>query len=213
VSAVRPPVIAGLTAGAGTSTLAAALHARDGGLLGHRAAGEADVVVCGSSEASLREAGALACAPSGPRPVLAVVHAVPDASDVAGLVRRVRPRYGAVVVLPHVARWHGLAVPRDEAAAVLALPSDHLTSPVRVYAAALRTLVGALAGSGLLERTAPPLITRPQTVTLWRGLQPVERVAPTRPVRLGAVTPEPELDDEAIEAGPVRPAVGAGRAG
>ena len=77
MTAVRRPVIAGVTHGSGTSTLAAALHTIDGGLLAPGTAGEADVLVCRSDEQSLRQAAALACAPSGPRPVLVLAGIAP----------------------------------------------------------------------------------------------------------------------------------------
>ncbi|OLT10746.1 hypothetical protein BJF78_05555 [Pseudonocardia sp. CNS-139] len=136
VNPVRPPLIAGVAPGSGTSTLAAALHARDGGVLPQRVAGEADVVVCRA--ATVRQAAALACSPVGPRPVLAVVldEAGPDA--VAARLAAVRGRFGAVATLPHVPHWAGHDV-REEAATVLALQGTYLLDPVRAYAAALRT--------------------------------------------------------------------------
>jgi hypothetical protein len=226
VSVVRPPVIAGLTPDSGTSTLAAALHACDAGVLAHRVAGEADIVVCRAH--ALRHATALACAASGPRPVLAVVlePAGPDA--VAQRLASVRTRFGAVVALPHVPQWHGRTGVQEEAAAVLGLHSGHLAGPVRAYAAALRVLVTALADSGVLRRTAPPMVSRPSTGGLWPGLRTAERIdpplpapraapppagpGPARPAELPGPAPV-ELDDEALEAllhGPPVPADQAG---
>lgn len=215
MSAVRPPVIAGLAADVGASTVAAALHARDGGVLGRRASGAADVVVCRST--GLAAATATAHPPSGPRPVLAVVLDPSATDDTTHRMRALRRRFTAVVPLPHVADWHAGADVRAEAGRVLALPPGLLTPPQRAYATALRALVKALITAGLLERSTPPLVIAPRTVALWRGLHPVERIAPPRPA--SPTTPDPaapvapsrqeEPDDEALEAEPAA----AGRAG
>jgi len=192
VTAVRRPVITGVTRGSGTSTLAAALHTIDGGLLAPGTAAEADVLVCRSDEPSLREAAALACAPSGPRPVLVltgIARGVPTPPLPVG-------RFGAVVALPHVRRWFA-ADARGEAAAVLAYPAERLPPDARGYAAALRRIVAALVGSGQLQRGVPPLVSRPVTTALWRGLRPVGPASadPAFPARA-------EPDDEALEAEP-----------
>lgn len=207
---VRPPVIAGLAPGCGTSTLAAALHALDAGLLRPGVAGEADVVVCPAG--ALRQATLLACAASGPRPVLAVVLDATGRDALAQRLVSVRARFAAVVALPHVARWHGADV-REEAAGVLAHRGEHLTEPVRTYAGALRILVRALAAGGALGRTAPPMVSRPATSG---GLRPGPRTGvPVEPSAPPSPPPAPacaELDDEALEA-LLPPPVPAGRAG
>jgi hypothetical protein len=195
MSAVRRPVITGVTRGSGTSTLAAALHTIDGGLLAPGSAGEADVLVCRSDEQSLRQAAALACAPSGPRPVLVlagIARGIPTPAVPAG-------QFGAVVVLPHVRRWFA-GDARAEAAAVLAYPPERLPADVRAYAAALHRIVSALVGTGQLQRAVPPLVSRPVTAALWRGLPAA-----------GPLVPQPALprdhpaepDDEALEGEPV----------
>lgn len=192
---VRRPVITGVIRGSGTSTLAAALHSIDGGLLVPGTAGEADVLVCRSDEQSMRQAATLACAPAGPRPVLllaGIAPGIPTPPVPTGL-------FGAVVVLPHVRRWLG-GDARGEAAAVLAYPPERLPPDVRGYAAALHRIVSALVGSGQLQRAVPPLVSRPVTTALWRGLPPAgpavprPTLAPDRPA---------ELDDEALEGEPV----------
>jgi hypothetical protein len=237
VSPLRPPVIAGLTGDAGTSTLAAALHASDAG----RVDGAADVLVCRSTEAPLQEAAAVACAPpGGQQPVLAVtlLAAAPERGAMAARLRALESRFHAVVVLPHVGRWHDLADSRVEAATVLAQPVEHLARPLRAYAAALRHLVAAVVGSGQLDRPVPPPVTRPRAVELWRGLRPVERSVPLRPILLARPAPavllpvagrrrpdqpcgapprlrphDPEPDDETLEADPAQATAAAGRAG
>jgi hypothetical protein len=200
---VRRPVIVGVGRGCGARTLAAALHAVHGGMLAPGSAGEADVLVCGSDGQSLRQAAAMACAPSGPRPVLVLTPLVPGAPAFPP-----PPGFGAVIALPHVRRWVA-ADARAEAAAVLAYAPERLPPDVRGYAAGLHRIVSALVGSGQLQRAVPPLVSRPAgdagtSATLWRGLHRPAPVAPPRPVPR---TPEP--DDEALEGDPV--AAGRGR--
>jgi hypothetical protein len=229
VTRLRPPVVVGLVARAGTSTLAAALHARDGGRFEGRSACAADVLVCPAAQAALWHAATLACAPPGPRPLLAVTVGAAEADPTAAVLQAVQRRFGAVVVLPRIDRWHDLADSRNDAAAVLAQPPDRLARPLRAYAAALRALVGAVLGSGLLDAPVPPLLTRPRTEplrTVPRQVpRRVERSVPFRPVLVAAprsVVPVPgplaatdptEPDDEALEAEPVRAGAAAGRAG
>jgi hypothetical protein len=222
VSAVRRPVIVGLSRRTGTSTLAAALHATDGGLLRPGTAGEADVLLCPADEPSLRHAATLACAPAGRRPVLVLAQAPgPPAPS-----PRAPHGFAAVLTLPHLARWSGPAGTcpdhRATAASVLAFPPDSLPPDVASYAAALRRVVGVLTGSGLLGQ-APSLVSRPATSVLRHGLQPLPRsVATAVPTVQPAPTPtttpgtawswaRPEPDDDTLEAGP--PPLAAGRAG
>jgi hypothetical protein len=226
VSTVRRPVIVGLAAGDGATTLAAALHAHDGGRLEARAARGADIVVC--RQASLRQAATLVCAPARPRPLLAVTLPPGDEQEPAGDPHEaLHQRFGAVVALPYVAHWHHIATARHDAAAVLAQPPEQLISPLREHAAALRALVAALVGSGLLARPVPPLLARPtdrSRAIPVPAMRPAERASPFQPVLIAAPRPvvpvpvprlEPDLepDDEALEAGADGAAVAAGRAG
>jgi hypothetical protein len=232
VSALRPPVLTGLTGEAGTSTLAAALHARDTGRTGDRPVG-ADVLVCRPTEAALRQAAAVVCTPpDGLRPVLAVTlePAGPGGGTLARL-SALEPRFAAVVALPHVPEWRASTDPREEAARVLAQPVERLPRPLRAYAVALRHLVNAVVGSGLLTRAAPPSVTVPRSSEPWWGLRPVPRPAPPRPVLLhapprtvpiplagrpGALVSRPratEPDDEMLEAEATGAVAVAGRAG
>lgn len=198
---LRVPVIVGLGRGVGTSTVAAALHAHEGD---DRDTG-ADVVVCADPE----RAATVATDRAGRLPLLAVTG--------AGYVRSrsVEARFGAVVLLPHVGRWAGLARPSDELAALLGQPFDHLPRPLQDYAGALRLLAAALVRSGQLIDPSPPSVLRPRAVALWRGLQPVERAAVVRPVLRTPPTapltavgrPEDSWDDDTLES------AGAGRAG
>jgi hypothetical protein len=227
VSTVRRPVIVGLAAGDGATTLAAALHAHDGGRLEARAARGADIVVC--RQASLGPAATLVCAPARPRPLLAIILGPGEEQEPAGgLHHALHQRFGAVVALPHIARWHHLAKAGHDAAAVLAQPPEQLTSPLRELATAMRTLVTALVGSGLLARPVPPLLARPSAdrprAIPVPAIRPAERAAHFQPVLIAAprpVVPVPvprlgpdlEPDDEALEAEAAGAAVAAGRAG
>jgi hypothetical protein len=194
VSRPRPPLVAGLTHGVGTSTVATALHGRDGG----RCEGSADILVCGASGDALRAADAVAGATIGTLPVLAIPLATPAAGPPRARMRLFEKRFRAVVLLPHVPRWHGLDQPLDEVAVVLAQEVEQLPRPLRAYAAALRQLAAAVLGSGSLDHPMPPTVPRPRTVELWRGLQHVEKgvaprpsvVATPHPVRL--VSPQAE---------------------
>jgi hypothetical protein len=201
VSGVRRPVVVGLSPGAGSSTLAAALHATDGGRLCPGTAREADIVLCRADRPTLRRAVTLACAPVGPQPVL-VLAAAPDGSSAPRPVRV--GRFATLVALPSVRRWIGIPSARREAAAALAVPPEDLPPDVVGYAAALRRLVDVLTGSGLLDRSTPPTISRPTTGgLLWRGLQPHSLPVAAAPTRLGS---RPEPDDDALEAPPLSPA-------
>jgi hypothetical protein len=228
VTPVRPPVIVGLSAGDGASTLAAALHAHDGGRLEERAAWGADIVVC--RQGSLRQAAGLACAPAHPRPLLAVTLGPGEHEQelAEGEHPALQQRFGAVVALPHVAHWHQLAKARHDAAVVLAQPPEQLPHPLRAHAAALRALVAALVGSGLLARPVPPLLVRPSSdrgpAKPIPAARRVERSVPLHPLLVAAprpvvpapvsrLEPDPEPDDEALEAEAGGAGVPAGRVG
>jgi hypothetical protein len=204
VTGPRVPLVAGAEPGAGTSTLAAALHAEDGGLLGQHA----DVVVCRPAPGSLRAAAAIACPGRGPHPVLAVTGPLPGPLPTA-----VRTRFGAVVELPLVERWAG--TPASGAAGALTDPSPALLP----YAEALREIVAALIGSGQLDAAAPPMAIRPRTTDPWRDTSPFpppsRRREPTaEPARSPAPAPpdpvaEPDRRPDATRsraARPLRPA-------
>lgn len=176
----RPPVLAGLTRDCGTSTLAAALHAHDAGRLDGSFRGRADVVVCRGDDASLDRAGTVAAVGA---PVLAVLATgcAPRAR-----LRALEGRFGAVVLLPEVAPWRGLAAPLDEAAALLGQQPEHLPRSLRELAMALRQLVEALISTGLLALDDPPLVSQPRAVAPGYGSRPLSAalvVAPEQGLR------------------------------
>jgi hypothetical protein len=182
----RAPVLGGLTAGAGTSTLAAALHARDVGRVDGREPAWLDALVCRPDPRSLREALALGARCPLPRPVLAVTGGQRSPDRLA--LRALNAQFRAVVLLPEVERWRG----RDalaEAAAVLAEPDGALAEPLPDYAAALRQLVAAVRdGGGLARTTRPPLVAVPRA-----ALRPLLPPGP-------APGEQDEPDDEMLEA-------------
>jgi hypothetical protein len=191
VNALRIPVVIGLHPGAGASTVATALHAHEGG------GGAADVVCV--DDHALGCALAIAPPPAVVRPVLAI-----RAAGAPGPPPRALGfRFGAVVVVPHLACWSGVAAPSDEIALLLGLPPAHLPAPLRAYAAAMRGIAAAVVGSGQLTLPSPPLLRR----------APVRRapVLPPLPAAIPVPASRPELhrrsrsvadgpDDEALEA-------------
>jgi hypothetical protein len=168
----------------GAGSVAAALHAHEGG----DDDPAADVVVCADPE----RAAVVATNRAHRLPLLAVTG--------AGYVRSpsVEARFAAVVLLPCVERWVGLSRPAAELSTLLGRPVDHLPPPLRDHARALRLLAAALVRSGQLTDPTPPAALRPRPVTLWRGLQPVERPVAVRPVVLHGC--EAFWDDDALEA-------------
>lgn len=179
-------MVAGLSRGVGTSTVASALHAREVGL----GAAAADILVCGSDAGSLQVAEAAAAAGAGIRPMLAIaggVVGVPRAR-----MRALEARFGTVVVLPYVSRWSGLAGPPDEVAALLGQPLDHLPRPLRSYSTALRALTSAVLQSGQLQHSTPPPVHAPVPAETAAGVRPPAVETRTiAPRRLGPRRVEP----------------------
>lgn len=175
---LRTPVVVGLGRGVGTSTVTCGLHAQEG----TDRDSAADVVVC----TDLAAAAAVTTARAGTRPVLAVTTTAGGPAPVPARLRALESRFVAVVLLPHVERWDGRDRSSDEVAPLLGQAFDHLSRPLQSYAAALRLVTAAVLRSGLLTMPAPPMVVRPRSVELWRGLLPVERTAEVRPILLAA---------------------------
>ncbi|MCE3553992.1 hypothetical protein LWC33_21360 [Pseudonocardia sp. RS11V-5] len=186
----RPPSVAGVSGGVGTTTLALALHGRDSGT---GAGIEADIVVCRSSAESLDRAVRIADLfdPTAVPPVLAV--------SVDGAERRhperldeLGPGWVAVVLVPHVGRWRGIADPYREAAGLLGTPRDRLPRALRPYLDAITRLARAVADSGRLGGPAPaarPLAPRPSTLGAFprsdASAPLLPDLTPARPTALG----------------------------
>ena len=153
MTGMRPPVIAGVGGGVGTTTVAVALRGSDES----RGADTADILVCRGTLDSLRRAAAvLDRLGAGPRPVLAVTldgTRVPR-GPLRARLQLLEPAVSAVVLLPHVGGWRTVADPLPEVARLLVDPADRVPRPLRRYTAALRELADAVAASGRLQ--APP---------------------------------------------------------
>lgn len=177
----RVPVVAGVGGGVGTTTVAAALHARDAGVCAGTAV---DVLVCRATGESLRRAAALVRALPGRAPVLAVTAdlAVPGRGPVAARLRMVAADVAAVVVLPPVRRWRALADPVVEAATLLGCAPGGMPRPLRAYAAALRDLARAVAEDGRLADGAAPPRPEPRPGPPPPRLARADRAVPLDPV-------------------------------
>lgn len=187
MSGLRAPVVAGVAGGVGASTLAAALHAVDGGRA--VAGSRPDVLVC--------RADSLHLAGGRPAPVLVVVADRPPRLD--------RTDAGtAVVVVPDVAAWHGLGAP--EVAGLLALAPAHRPTGLGPYIAALLDVAAALVRSGVLERPAPA--SDPAPLVLPAPARPPVAPLPVVPL---PVVPRPLVSPASRPAAPALVVVGGGR--
>lgn len=157
----RPPLVAGIAAGAGTSTVAAMLHGLDGGVdprvgpavpLTRHAGRRADLLVARDDPASLRmltdlrlDAGTVAAVVLGPGtyPPLA-----------AGALRSVAGQ-AQVVALPHVAGLAG-RVPAAHLPLLLGRAPHHLPVPLRELVDAVRRVATALVAGGRLGGGSGP---------------------------------------------------------
>ncbi|GAA1869428.1 hypothetical protein GCM10009836_57500 [Pseudonocardia ailaonensis] len=177
----RPPVVAGVSGGVGTSTVALALHGRDAGA---GATGDADVIVCRSSVESLERAARIAdlLDPALPAPILAVT--------IDGAERRrperlqeLDPGWSGVVLLPHVARWRSVFDPYREAAGLLGTPPDQLPRVLRPYLLAVTRLARTVAGTGRLTGPAPaaPRSAPAHPERRSPGPRPARRLPSTEP--------------------------------
>ena len=149
--------VAGVAGGVGTSTLAAAMGARDRGVFVGR---PVDVLVCRATGDSLVRAGhaaRLITQSTGRKPVVAVTST--DASGpsrpVTARLRLLEPHTSAVVVLPFIRRWRDVTAPLDEARALLKVPRTDLPRPLRRYAIAAQSLVPVLDGHVAATPTPP----------------------------------------------------------
>lgn len=140
--------VAGVAGGVGTSTLAAAMGARDRGVFVGR---PVDVLVCRATGDSLIRAGhaaQLIAQTTGRKPVVAVTSA--DASGpsrpVTARLRLLEPHTAAVIVLPFIRRWRDLSAPLEEARALFAVPRTDLPRSQRRYASAIQSVVSAVGG-------------------------------------------------------------------
>jgi hypothetical protein len=185
MSGFRIPVVAGVSGGVGTSTVALALHARDGGT----EIGSADVVVCRGTAESLSRAGRMsAMLGGGPPLVLAVTCGPARRGRIAALLAEAGPGWSAVVELPMVTRWLELDDPYAEVTDLLGTQRETLPRPVRAYATAIGRLARAVADSGRLSApapralvAAPPARPAPRPLTALPAAGPHATVPPDEP--------------------------------
>ncbi|MCW0213051.1 MAG: hypothetical protein OJJ54_06815 [Pseudonocardia sp.] len=220
MSGFRIPVVAGVSGGVGTTTVALALHGRDGGT----EVGAADVVVCRCTAESLSRAGRLsATLGGGPPPVLAVTGGPARRGRVADLLGDALPGWSAVIELPTVTRCFALDDPYAEVRGLLGTQRETLPRPVRAYAAALGRLARAVAESGRLAGPAPrrpasgPLPVRQARSAIEQPMAALPSGLPdARPVIRHPVTRHPDarhpdarpVDEPEIEVPGLRPVRG-----
>lgn len=206
----RTPVVLGSGRGTGASTVAAALHAHDGGPWDTAA----DVIVCAAREDSLLRAERLAVAAT--RPWLAVVLLRPGPTPARERLATAARRCAGFTVLPWVEQWAGRPTCLDDLRALLGHEPGHLPPALRGYAAGLRTIAAALVHSGQLDHPLPPVVAQPRpdgwpgcaaptpfaAAAVWRPMMPLRPMAfhgrplsadPTRGHR------DDDPDDEALE--------------
>lgn len=195
MTAPRLPVVAGITAGAGASTVATALHGIDGGVA--RTASCADVLVVRADTASAQRLARLLECPvpaRTARPVVAVVADPPAPTSstcaIPATLSRAAVHTSQVVALPPVRALREGTLPGPQLAMLLAREPERLPAALRAFADALRELAAALVAGGRLVQLAP-------APALWPGLGPVQRRRPGGHGGHGVAG----LDDEAIEAG------------
>jgi hypothetical protein len=172
VSRFRPPIVAGVSGGVGTTTLALALHGHDAGL----DTAEADVLVCRSSVESLDRAARIAdLAWPGRYPVLLVTLDGTERRPPARLAR-LHDRWTAVVPVPHIAPWRDLVDPYREAAGLLGSPRADLPRPVRALLDAIGRAARVVADSGRLSGPPAgwaPAPDGPPPGADWRAARPL----------------------------------------
>lgn len=166
MSGVRPPTVAGVGGGVGTTTLATALRGHDAGR-GGVTGGDlwaADILACRATFDSLRQAVIVLerTAGPGPRPVLAVTLGAAriPRGQLQARLELLDDATSGVVLLPHVGHWATTVDPLQEAAGLLLDPAPPPRA-LRAYAAALRELAAAVTDSGRL-RTSTPRTSTPR---------------------------------------------------
>ena len=157
---MEQPQIAGVAGGVGTSTLAAALRARDCGI--YRGGDVVDVLVARSSMYSLGCAQRAIAATPAP-PVLAVVTEVPGSLPgvVKTRLRMTEPHVAAIVVLPFVLDWAERDNPHGDATHLLV--AEPASKSARAFRDALLDLVEQITPRVIARSTGPfpPAMTPP----------------------------------------------------
>lgn len=150
------PLVAGVSGGVGTTSLAAALRAQDGGV--HR--GErVQVLVCrATTESLLRAATAIGRMPG--QPILAV-NAVDGARPGRAVTARmtlIAPYTARTVLLPHVARWRELPRPIDDIRTLTTAARRDLDRSSRRWLDAVDQIAGAAPTTPRAASTIVPMV-------------------------------------------------------
>lgn len=138
---MRAPLVCGVAGGVGTTTIAAALQARDVGVY---RGGQADIVVCRSTTISVGAAHRVVGLVPG-KPVLVVVADGPlrTPAPVKARLTMVEPHITALVRMPYVEHWRQIDNAFAQAAAVLR-EADRVPKWLAPWAAALKQLIDAV---------------------------------------------------------------------
>jgi hypothetical protein len=172
-------IVAGVGGGVGTSTVAGALGAADGGVFTGR---PAQILVCRPTVESVVRAGRAArlmTTAAGP-PVLAVkcVDQARPSKAVLDRLRVVEPNLRATILLPHVAAWRDHPFPLDAARLAMRTSPGELTRATQRFVDAVRHLATAAGITVAPTRTAAALQA---TRTTYRGVSADELDHPTSP--------------------------------
>jgi hypothetical protein len=138
---LRAPLVCGVAGGVGTTTIAAALRARD---LGVYHGGPADIIVCRSTSSSVGAAHRVVNTVVG-KPVLVVVADGPlrTPAAVKARVRMVEPHVAALVWMPYVEHWRQIDQALEQAVAVPHHP-ESVPKWLRPWAGALMRVADAV---------------------------------------------------------------------
>lgn len=155
----RGTSVAGVSAGVGATTVAAAIGAMDRGVSVNQ---RVDILVCRASSDSLIQAAQAAqvvVASAGRKPVLAVnaANASAPSRSMTARLRLIEPHTSSVVLMPFVRHWTETLVPIAEIRGLLSAHRGELPRRLRSFASAALDLRTAIEGRA-------PASSRPMTV-------------------------------------------------
>lgn len=140
--------VAGVSAGVGATTVAAAIGAMDRGVSVNQ---RVDVLVCRASRDSLVQAAQAAqvvVASAGRKPVLAVnaANASAPSRSMTARLRLIEPHTSSVVLMPFVRHWSETSVSIEEIRGLLSARRGELPRRLRSFADAVLELRSAIEG-------------------------------------------------------------------
>lgn len=144
----RGASVAGVSAGVGATTVAAAIGAIDRGMSLNQ---PVDVLVCRASSDSLiraAQAAQVVVASAGRKPLLAVnaANASAPSRSMTARLRLIEPHTSSVVLMPFVRHWTETPVPIDEIRGLLSARRGELPRRLRSFASAALDLRAAIEG-------------------------------------------------------------------